>query len=111
MIDYTHQAGAQFPDALITLTHYKDADNTVGSIIAQIKAFQESGDFDSAQALINQHAATLKQYVFDSSAINKYVEELRNLQIYTKSHKQQIFYSASEPSAYITTNDVWIGNR
>lgn len=110
MIDYTHQAGAQWPEELITLTHYQDADNTVGTLIAQIKAYQEAGDFDSAQTLINDNIETLRPYVFDSSAINKYVEELRNLQIYTKSHKQQIFYSPDEPSAYVTTGDIWVGD-
>lgn len=109
---YTHQAGAHWPNSLIDLTDYKDADNTVGLIIAQIKEYQEAGDFDSAQDLINQHASTLKQYCFDSAAINKYVEELRNLQIYTKAKKQQIFYEPTEEmfSFFAVLNDVWLGN-
>ena len=109
MADYTHQAGAQWPDELITLTDYKDADDTVGSLIAQIKAYQEAGNYEAAQALINQHSAELKQYVFDSAAINKYVEELRNLQIYAKVNKQQIFYQNTEPNTFIAKDDVWIG--
>jgi len=110
---YTFQAGAHWPNSLIDLTNYKDADNTVGPIIAQIKAYQEAGDFDSAQQLITQHASTLKKYCFDSAAINKYIEELRNLMIYTKAKKQQIFYEPTEDdfANYAVLQDVWIGNR
>ena len=111
MAKYTHQAGAHWPDSLIDLTNYKDADNTVGSLVAEIKALQEAGSFDEAQALITQHPE-LKQYSFDSAAINKYVEELRNLQIYTRTHKQQIFYTTEEEAeTYCDTNDVWIGDN
>lgn len=112
MPKYTFQAGAHFPNSLIDLTNYKDADNTVGPIIAQIKAYQESGDYDAAQQLITQHASTLKKYCFDSAAINKYVEELRNLEIYSKAHKQQIFYvpAEDEASIYADLQDVWIGS-
>lgn len=109
---YTFQAGAHWPNSLIDLTNYKDADNTVGPIIAQIKAYQEAGDFDSAQQLIMQHASTLKKYCFDSAAINKYIEELRNLMIYSKAKKQQIFYEPTEDSfaTYAVLQDVWLGN-
>lgn len=112
MPKYTYQAGAHWPLSLIDLTHYKDADNTVGELIAQIKAYQEAGDFDAAQAIITEHAAELKPYAFDSAAINKYVEEIRNLEIYTKSKKQQVFYSPTEEEAsnFVDINDVWLGN-
>lgn len=112
MPKYTYQAGAHWPLSLIDLTHYKDADNTVGELIAQIKAYQEAGDFDAAQAIITEHAAELKPYAFDSAAINKYVEEIRNLEIYTKSKKQQVFYAPTEEEAsnFVILNDVWIGN-
>lgn len=110
---YTYQAGATWPFGLLQLTDYKDADNTVGPIIAQIKAYQEAGDFDSAQELIRQHASTLKKYCFDAAAINRYIEELRNLQIYTRQKKQQIFYEPTEEtfSIFAVLQDVWIGNK
>ena len=112
MPKYTYQAGAHWPLSLIDLTNYKDADNTVGELIAQIKAYQEAGDFDAAQAIITEHAAELKPYALDAAAINKYVEEIRNLEIYTKSKKQQVFYSPTEEEAscYVDINDVWLGN-
>lgn len=112
MPKYTYQAGAHWPLSLIDLTYYKDADNTVGELIAQIKAYQESGDFDAAQALIAEHEEELKPYALDSAAINKYVEEIRNLEIYTKSKKQQVFYAPTEEEAsnFVILNDVWLGN-
>lgn len=112
MPKYTYQAGAHWPLSLIDLTNYKDADNTVGELIAQIKAYQESGDFDAAQALIAEHEEELKPYALDSAAINKYVEEIRNLEIYTKSKKQQVFYAPTEEEAsnFVILNDVWLGN-
>lgn len=111
MAKYTYQAGATWPNSLISLTNYKDADNTVGSLIAQIKAYQEAGDFSSAQDLIDENIETLKPYALDAAMINKYVEELRNVEIYAKSYKQQIFYDDDEEtsSIYMNTGDVWIG--
>ena len=110
---YTHQAGAQWPNSLIDLTNYQDAqNNSAGEILAQIKAYQEAGDYDAAQQLIHNYSQLIKPYVYDSAAINKYVEELRNLEIYTKSKKQQIFYEPTEDEAanYVVLQDVWIGN-
>lgn len=109
---YTFQAGAHWPNSLIDLTNYRDADNTVGPLIAQIKQYQESGDYDAAQQLIILNIDTLKKYTLDASYINKYVEELRNLEIYTKSKKQQIFYEPTEDEAatYADLQDVWLGN-
>ena len=110
---YTYQAGATWPFTVLQLTDYKDADNTVGPIIAQIKAYQEAGNFDAAQEIIRQHASTLKKYCFDAAAINRYIEELRNLQIYTRQKKQQIFYEPTEEtfSLFAVLQDVWIGNK
>lgn len=111
MPKYTFQAGAHWPNSLIDLTNYRDADNTVGPLIAQIKAYQEAGNYEAAQAIIIENAQVLKQYALDASAINKYVEELRNLEIYTKSRKQQIFYTTEEEmDTFGQLQDVWLGD-
>ena len=108
MARYTHDFGAQWPNELITLTHYRDADNSIGSILAQIKQAQQSGDYATAQQIIQNNRQALQGYVIDSSAINKYIEEIRNLEIYTKTYKQQIYYQQSEPYNYAEVGDVWI---
>ena len=110
MANYTHIFDSQWPEELITLTDYKDADNVVGSLIQQIRAAQATGDYETAQEIIDTNINVLKRYVQDSSAINRYVEEIRNLEIYAKSHKQQIYYQRNDPEDYISENDVWIGD-
>lgn len=111
MAQYSNIFGSQWPDKLIDLTNYKDADNTVGNLITQIRTAQANGDYTAAQRIIIQNKALLKQYVHDSSAINRYIEEIRNLEIYAKSHKQQVFYQENVPEEYISDGDVWIGGK
>lgn len=108
MARYTHIFNAQWPEELITLTSYRDADNSIGTILAQIKSAQENGNYTLAQQIIDQNRAALQGYVIDSSIINKYVEEIRNLEIYTKTYKQQLFYQTSEPYEVAEVGDVWI---
>ena len=108
MARYTHIFDSQWPNELITQTHYRDADNSIGSILAQIKAAQAAGNYTQAAQIIQNNRAALEGYVMDSSAINKYVEEIRNLEIYTKTYKQQLFYQTSEPYSYAEVGDVWI---
>lgn len=108
MARYTHIFNAQWPNETITLTNYRDADDSIGSILAQIKTAQASGNYSQAQQIIDDNRTALQGYVIDSSAINKYVEEIRNLEIYTKSNKQQVFYQTSEPYDIASVGDVWI---
>ena len=111
MAHFTHEAGAAWPDSLIELTHYKNADQTVEELLVQIKHLQDIGDYDSAQVLIDENYNTLRQYVFDTADVNRMVEEIRNLEIYTFSHKQQIYYQDTAPNTYIYEGDVWIGPK
>lgn len=108
MARYTHNFGSQYPNNIISLTNYKNADNTIGTLLNQIKSAEERGDYAEAQSIIDANKNVLKQYVLDSSAINKYVEEIRNLEIFVKSNKQQVFYQRSEPYNYASVGDVWI---
>lgn len=111
MPKYTFQAGAHWPNSLIDLTNYQNPSDAVVQIINQIKQYQSIGNYSAANELIQQYTEQLKNCSFDSAAINKYVEEIRNLEIYTKAKKQQIFYGAeSEASTYLEQDDVWIGN-
>jgi len=108
MARYTRTFGSQYPMDIIELTNYKNADNTIGSLLNQIKAAEARNDYAAAQSIISQNINTLKQYVLDSSAINRYVEEIRNIEIYIKSNKQQIYYQKTEPYTYADVGDVWI---
>ena len=108
MARYTRSFGSLYPQDIISLTNYKNADNTIGTLLNQIKSKEENGDYAGAQTIIQQNINTLKQYVLDSSAINKYVEEIRNIEIYVKANKQQIYYQRTEPYTYADVGDVWI---
>lgn len=108
MARYTHEFGSQYPTDIIDLTNYKNADNTIGTLLNQIKACEANGDYAGAQTIISQNINTLKQYVLDSTAINRYVEEIRNIEIYVKANKQQIYYQSTEPRTYADVGDVWI---
>ena len=107
MARYTHEF-SQYPADIIEKTHYKNADSTIVELLNQIKAYEAAGNYSAAQTLISQNINTLKQYVLDSSAINRYVEEIRNIEIYVKAHKQQIYYQGTEPYTYADVDDVWV---
>ena len=108
MARYTSIFGSEYPNDIITVTEYKNADNTIGQLLNQIKQAEESGNYSEAQSIIRANANVLKQYVMDSSAINRYQEEIRNIEIFVKANKQQIFYQTSEPRSYASVGDVWI---
>ena len=112
MAGYTHEAGAVFPNGIISLTHYKNADSSVSSLIKQIKTYQEAGNYTAAQNLIDNNRNLLEPYIFDTADVNRYVEEIRNLEIYSKVSRQQIYYQNNMPSATLMDKeDVWIGPK
>ena len=107
MPSYTHEF-SQFPNQLLTLHHYKDVDDTVANEVNQIKLLQSQGQFDKVNTIISQHPE-LKPYVFGSESMNLLEEESRNIEIYVKSKKQQIYYTDTEPEEAVLS-DIWIGN-
>ena len=112
MAVFTTEAGGHLPTQWpIPQTNYQPIDTPSGSelsnLINQIKEYQASGNYQAAQQLINANQETLSQYIFDTSKINQYVEEIRNIQIYALQHKQQIYYQNYSAIAF---GDVYIGN-
>lgn len=109
MSNYTHEAGSKYPNELLTLTNYLDADSTMGDVIAQFKSFQSKGEYsEAAQYLIDN--PNLKKYIFGSSDINKLSEELRNTQIKALNVAQQLFYQENSPIDYASSGDIWISS-
>ena len=107
MPSYTNEF-SQFPNQLLTLHHYKDVDDTVANEVNQIKLLQMQGQFDKVNTIIGQHPE-LKPYVFGSEAPNLLEEETRNIEIFIKSKKQQIYYTDTEPEEAVLS-DIWIGD-
>lgn len=107
MANYTHEY-SNYPEKLIELTNYMDADSSVAKDIERIKAYQASGNYDMAAQYLIQNPE-LKKYIFGSTDINRITEELRNTQIKAIGGSQQLFYQSSIP-VEVTIGDVWLSD-
>ena len=105
MASYTNEY-SKLPTEILALHHYKDVDDTVASLVNQIKILQEQGAYDKVNAIIAERP-DLQSYIFGAENWNALEEETRNLEIMTQSKKQQIFYQEDEPDG--GTCNVWIG--
>jgi hypothetical protein len=110
MANYTHEYSA-FPAQNLTRHNFKDVDDSIASIINQIKILKANGEYDRAAEYIEANKSTLGPYVLGSEYLNTIDEETRNVEIYAKSKKQQIFYQDDEPGETANTNDVWLGEN
>lgn len=110
MSNYTHEYSL-FPDQLLTRHNFKDADDSIAPIINQIKILQSNGEYDRAAEYIQANKDTLGPYVLGSEYLNTIDEETRNVEIFAKSKKQQIFYQDDEPNDSAYVNDVWLGEK
>ena len=108
MASYTHEYSL-FPDQILTRHQFRDADDSIASIINQIKMLQAQGEYSRAAEYINVHKAELGPYILGSEYLNTIDEETRNVEIYAKAKKQQIFYQGSEPDNTSVVGDVWLG--
>lgn len=108
MASYTHEY-SNFPNSLYTVNNFLDlkaAPTNVVSIVAQIKSYLLNGNYAQAASVLAANQAILKRYIVDATYINKLDEELRNLEIYTRTKKQGLYYQTSEPDC--VQGDVWI---
>ncbi len=108
MAYYTHEY-SKFPYKIMELHKFKDADDSIASIVNQIKILQSQGKYDKANEVIQSMKETLGQYCFGSDYINWLDEEMRNLEIYARS--QQSIYYCEEIPEYANVFDVWIGGK
>ena len=77
MADYTHEF-SNFPDEILTRHNFKDVDDSVASIVNQIKELQANGEYDRAAQYIDMNKDTLGPYVLGSEYLNTIDEETRN---------------------------------
>ena len=103
MADYTHEF-SNFPNEILTRHNFKDVDDSIASIVNQIKTLQANGEYDRAAEYIDMNKDTLGPYVLGSEYLNTIYEETRNVEIYTKAKKQQIHYQ--EHGHHNTTGNV-----
>lgn len=108
MASYTHEYSS-FPDQILTRHQFRDADDSIANVINQIKILQSQGEYARAAEYISVHKAELGPYVLGSEYLNTIDEETRNVEIYAKAKKQQIFYQGAEPDNSSVVGDVWLG--
>ena len=110
MANYTHEF-SNFPNEILTRHEFKDVDDTIASIVNQIKELQAKGEYSRAAQYIDMNKDTLGPYVLGSEYLNTIDEETRNVEIYTKAKKQQIFYQDDNPEGVAYQYDVWLGEN
>ena len=88
---------------------YKDVDDSIATLVNEIKALQAQGQYDQAAIKIAQNRDVLRKYVINAEAINRIEEETRNIEVLFKTKTQSIKYQSEEPTENIMTGDVWIG--
>lgn len=88
--NYTHEY-SQFPKKLITKHHFKDADDSIASLINEINDLKARGLFDLADKKISENADILAHYAFGSENIRIIEEELRNVQVMAKQKHQCVY--------------------
>ena len=105
MPDYTHEF-SNFPDSLIGVKTYKDIDDDIASIVAQIEQARADGDFKRASEIISEHPE-LSDYNFSANDVNRIIEEVRNTQVFAKKHEKAIDYGGSYYDG--EKGNLWIG--
>lgn len=110
MANYTHEF-SNFPNEILTRHEFKDVDDTIANIVNQIKELQAKGEYSRAAQYIDMNKDTLGPYVLGSEYLNTIDEETRNVEIYTKAKKQQIFYQDDNPEGVAYQYDVWLGEN
>lgn len=105
MASYTNEYSS-LPNEILTLHYFKDVDDTVASLVNQIKILQTQGAYDRVNTILAERP-DLQPYIFGAENWNALEEETRNLEILAKSKKQQVFYQTEEPDG--GECNVWIG--
>ena len=108
MATMTHEF-SRFPEQTYALHNFLNVANAPDSlldIIVQIKSLVASGSYSEAEKLLEDNKESLAQYWIDADVINAIEEEIRNLEIYSRSTHQAYYYQDEEPDA--TEGDVWI---
>lgn len=110
MASYTHEY-SDFPNVMYSVHNFldlKDAPSTVVTTVTTIKNYILNKNYAQAATLLEEQKSTLSKYMVDATYINTLDEELRNLEIYTKSKKQALYYQDTKPAG--VSGDVWISD-
>lgn len=107
---YTHEY-SEFPNRMYSVHNFldlKDAPQNVLDVVMQIKTHILNNEYSAAAELLNQYKSMLASYMVDATYLNTIDEELRNLEIYTKTKKQSLYYQEEKPAGVV--GDIWISS-
>lgn len=110
MASYTHEY-SNFPNTVYTVRNFldlKDAPTNVADVVTQIKDYIVKKNYSAAASALEENKNVLAQYMVDAAYINRLDEELRNLEIYTRTKKQALYYQTEKPDG--VAGDVWISD-
>ena len=80
------------------LSHYKDIDDSVASIIYQYYQFLNANDYKNAALVLKENAEALKPYRIDANGLNKIEQGIMDLwQIASSSQTVVITEDQTEP--------------
>lgn len=105
MPDYTHEY-SNFPNSPITQKHYIDISDDIAEVVGQIESAKAAGDYVAAAQLVADHPE-LSNYNFSAQDVNRFVEEIRNTQIFTQSFRRSIQFGGSAFTGD-EIGDLWI---
>lgn len=104
MVTYTNEYSS-LPLKVLELHHYKDIDDSVASLINQIKQLQSEGQYNRVNEIISNNPE-LQPYIFSAENWNALEEETRNVEILAKAKKQQVYCQLEEPDG--GNFNIWI---
>lgn len=99
---------SNFPKQFIALHNFKNVDDSIASVINQIKSLQLQGLYNQAARIMENNKDILPQYIIDAITFRTIEEEIYNTQRYAKKIQQQIYFQDDEPD-YCEEDDIWIG--
>ena len=102
------QEYSRFPHKVIAQHNFRDADNSIASLINEIENYKLQGNFEVASKIISENADLLSHYTIDATTINTIEEEIRNAQIMALQKHQCVYYDENEPE-FCAVGDLWEG--
>lgn len=88
---------SKFPDELYQLTKFEDVDDSLKAIIQRIEANMKLGNYSQVQIDLEEYREHLNPYILDDKFLNKFEEELRNVELYSGTKQQGIHFGDTEP--------------